>query len=87
MTKADLVERVADAVGSRVTKEDSGLVVDAFLDAVKDAFERGEGIEIRGFGTYKVRRRKAATREPGRRSKFHPVACRSSSRRASGLAR
>ena len=59
MTKADLVERVADAVGSRVTTRDCGLVVDAFLDAVKDALARGEGIELRGFGTFKVRHRKA----------------------------
>ena len=61
MTKADLVERAADAVGPRVTKKDCGLVVDAFLDAVKDALERGEGIEIRGFGTFKVRSRKPRT--------------------------
>ncbi len=61
MTKADLVERAADAVGPRVTKKDCGLVVDAFLDAVKDALERGEGIEIRGFGTFKVRHRKPRT--------------------------
>ena len=36
-------------------------MVDAFLDAVKDALERGEGIEIRGFGTFKVRSRKPRT--------------------------
>ena len=58
MTKADLVEQVADAVGPRVTKRDCGLVVDAFLDAVKDALAHGEGIELRGFGTFKVRHRK-----------------------------
>ena len=61
MTKADLVEQVVDVVGPRVTKKDCGLVVDAFLAAVKDALERGEGIEIRGFGTFKVRHRKART--------------------------
>ena len=61
MTKADLVERAAAAVGPRVTKKDCGLAVDAFLDAVKEALERGEGIEIRGFGTFKVRRRKRRT--------------------------
>jgi len=61
MTKADLVERATAAVGPRVTKKDCGLVVDAFLDAVKDALERGEGIEIRGFGTFKVRRREPRT--------------------------
>ena len=36
MTKADLVEQVADTVGPRVTERDCALVVDAFLDAVKD---------------------------------------------------
>lgn len=61
MTKADLVERAAGAVGSTVTKKDCGLVVDAFLDAVKDALEGGEAIEIRGFGTIKARHRKART--------------------------
>ena len=35
MTKADLVEQVADAIGPRVTKRDCRLVVDAFLDTVK----------------------------------------------------
>ena len=59
MTKADLVERAAGAVGQRVTKRDCGLVIDAFLDAVKDALARGDHIEIRGFGTFKVRHRKA----------------------------
>ena len=61
MTKADLVERATDAVGSRVTKRDCGLVVDAFLDAVKDALVRGDHIELRGFGTFKARHRKART--------------------------
>ena len=61
MTKADLVEQVADAIGPRVTKRDCGLVVDAFLDTVKDALARGDHIELRGFGTFKVRHRKART--------------------------
>ena len=61
MTKADLVEQVADAVGPRVTKRVCGLVVDAFLDAVKDALARGDRIEVRGFGTFKVRHRKSRT--------------------------
>lgn len=60
MTKADLVERVADAVGPRVNKKECGLVVDAFLDAVKDALARGDRIELRGFGTFKVRHRQGS---------------------------
>ena len=38
-------------------------MVDGFLNAVKQALAQGNGIEIRGFGTFKVRHRKA-TRGP-----------------------
>ena len=58
MTKADLVEQVYDAIGPGVTKKDCGAVVDAFLNAVKQALADGEHIEIRGFGTFKVRERR-----------------------------
>ena len=59
MTKADLVEKVVEAVGPGVTTRDCKLVVDGFLAAVKEALARGEGVELRGFGTLKVRHRKA----------------------------
>jgi len=59
MTKADLVEQVADAIGPGITRKDCALVVDGFLNAVKQALAQGQGIEIRGFGTFKVRQRKA----------------------------
>ena len=61
MTKADLVVHTGGAIGQRVAKPDCGLVIDAFLDAVKDTLARGDHIEIRGFGTFKVRHRKART--------------------------
>lgn len=61
MTKADLVEQVADAIGPGITKKDCALVVDGFLAAVKVALAKGENIEIRGFGTFKVRKRKTRT--------------------------
>ena len=65
MRKAELVEQVADVIGPHVTKRDCGLMVDAFLNAVNDALARGDHIELRGFGTFKVRRRKArAARNP-----------------------
>ena len=59
MTKADLVEQVAEAIGPGITKKDCALVVDGFLNAVKLALSQGENIEIRGFGTFKVRKRKS----------------------------
>ena len=61
MTKADLVEQVADAIGPGVTKRDCALVVDGFINAVKQALVQGDSIEIRGFGTFSVREHKART--------------------------
>lgn len=59
MTKADLVEQVADAIGPGITKKDCALVVDGLLNAIKDALADHNHIEIRGFGTFKVRKRKS----------------------------
>ena len=58
MTKADLVEQVYEAIGPGVTKKDCAAIIDAFLKAVKQSLAGGEHIEIRGFGTFKARRRK-----------------------------
>ncbi len=58
MTKADLVDQVAKAIGPGITKRECALVVDGFLNAVKQALAQGNNIEIRGFGTFKVRHRK-----------------------------
>jgi len=61
MTKADLVEQISESIGPGVTKKDCAMVVDGFLNAVKQALVAGEHIELRGFGTFKVRERKART--------------------------
>lgn len=62
MTKADLVEHVTEAIsrtaGPMISKKDCARVVDAFLDAIKDALKEQRNIEVRGFGTFKIRNRK-----------------------------
>ena len=62
MTKADLVEnvtaRIAQTAGPTFSKKDCARVVDAFLDAVKEALQDQQNIEVRGFGTFKIRQRK-----------------------------
>lgn len=62
MTKADLVEQVTAAIartsGPMISKKDCARVVDAFLDAIKQAMRDQHNIEVRGFGTFKIRRRK-----------------------------
>ena len=65
MTKADLIEQVHEAIGPGVTKKDCAAVVNAFLNAIKGAVIEGRHIEIRGFGTFKVRdRRTRMARNP-----------------------
>lgn len=57
MTKADLVDRVTAATG--LTKRDVAVVVDRFVEAVGEALADGTHIEIRGFGSFKVKSRRA----------------------------
>ncbi|MCJ7508651.1 MAG: integration host factor subunit beta [candidate division Zixibacteria bacterium] len=71
MTKADLVEGVASKTG--LTKTDVAVVVDTFLDSIKDALEGGKNIEIRGFGTFKVKLRKARKARNPRTGEEVPV--------------
>ncbi len=63
MTKADLVDEIADRTG--LTKKDVAETVDQFLEAVSRALVSGNHIEIRGFGTFKVKdRRSRIARNP-----------------------
>ena len=56
MTKADIVDVIASATG--LTKVETEAVVDGFISTVIDAMKEGKNIEIRGFGSFKVKKRK-----------------------------
>ena len=58
MTKADLVDIVAGKTG--LTKRDVAAVVEALLEAIKASLAQHRHIEIREFGTFKVKLRKAS---------------------------
>jgi integration host factor subunit beta len=53
MTKSELIEAVAER--TKITKSRAELVVNCVFDAMTAALERGEGIEIRGYGSFTVR--------------------------------
>ncbi|MGK9477411.1 HU family DNA-binding protein [Melioribacter sp. OK-6-Me] len=57
MTKADIVERVANGTG--LTKLETEAIIEGFLNTVIQALQEGNGIEIRGFGSYKVKKKKS----------------------------
>ena len=55
MTKAGLVEEVARVAD--LTKKHSEVIVDTVLRSIIDALHRGEKIELRGFGSFRLRLR------------------------------
>ncbi|KAB2907593.1 MAG: integration host factor subunit beta [Ignavibacteriales bacterium] len=57
MTKADLVDIIA--AGTGLTKLETEAVVEGFFKSVIEALAEGRGIEIRGFGTFKVKKKAA----------------------------
>jgi nucleoid DNA-binding protein len=57
VTKADLVEAISVETG--VSRHHTATIVDRLLDAIGQAMMEGNHLEIRGFGTFKVRERRA----------------------------
>ncbi len=55
MTKADIVDIISSSTG--LTKVETEAVVKGFLETVIDSMKRGENIELRGFGSFKVVKR------------------------------
>lgn len=53
MTKSELIEAIA--ARGELTKARAEQVVNCVFDAMTEALQRGEGIEIRGFGSFTVR--------------------------------
>jgi integration host factor subunit beta len=59
MTKAELVERVANKIN--LTKKDTESVVGIIFQSITDSLSSGEKVELRGFGSFRVRERNART--------------------------
>ncbi len=57
MTRADLVDELARVAS--LTKQDSEAVVDTVFNSITEALARGDKVEIRGFGSFKIRQRRS----------------------------
>ena len=53
MTKADIVERVSERIGT--TKKESQDLVESVFSLLKSTLESGEKIKISGFGNFQIR--------------------------------
>ena len=57
MTKSELIEKISESLKLPAGKAE--LIVNCVFDSMVKALERGEGIEIRGLGSFTVREYKA----------------------------
>ena len=57
MTKSELIERISEKLKLPAGKAEA--IVNCVFDSMVKALEHGEGIEIRGFGSFTVREYKA----------------------------
>jgi integration host factor subunit beta len=57
MTKAELVEMVAS--NTQLTKKHAEIIVNTVLESIVGSLKAGEKIELRGFGSFRIRQRGA----------------------------
>lgn len=56
MTKSELVEAVSQKVNN-FSRKDVEVIVDTLFKSMSDSLSDGEKVEIRGFGSFKVKER------------------------------
>jgi integration host factor subunit beta len=57
MTKADIVEQVSRE--AEMTKKDAEQLVEIVFDSIIEALNKGDKVELRGFGSFRTRQRGA----------------------------
>ena len=58
MIKSDLVRKIAEA-NPHLYQRDAEHIVDVVLDEITKALSRGERVELRGFGAFPIKDRRA----------------------------
>ena len=57
MTKAELIEVISGE--TEVSKKDIGTVVNLIMDNIGQALVDGDKVELRGFGSFKIKNRRS----------------------------
>ena len=60
MNKGELIRKVAENTG--YTQKDTGVLIDAYWDAITEALKQGDKVQLAGHGTYELKVRKAGVR-------------------------
>ena len=57
MTKAELVHKVASTI--KLTKKETEVIVGIIFQSITDSLSEGDKVELRGFGSFRIRERNA----------------------------
>jgi integration host factor subunit beta len=57
MTKADLIDEVSKV--TELSRQDSEVIVETLFASIIKALKTGDKLEVRGFGSFRIRERKA----------------------------
>ena len=58
MNKSDLIIKISN-LNTSIYQKDATKIVNVFFDTITKALSRGERVELRGFGVFDVKKRKA----------------------------
>lgn len=57
MTKSVLIEKVSEKAEG-LTRKQTEIVIETVFDSIKEALIKGEKVEIRGFGNFRLKNRR-----------------------------
>ncbi|MBI5179112.1 MAG: integration host factor subunit beta [Nitrospinae bacterium] len=57
MTKSDMAEKLAEKLN--ITRQQAEGIINIFTNSIIEALSKGDKVEIRGFGSFRVRHRSA----------------------------
>lgn len=60
MTKSGLIEKVSESV-NELTRKQTEIIVETVFESMIEALSKGEKVEIRGFGNFRLKNRRSRT--------------------------
>ncbi len=73
MTKTELVRILAEKIGPIVSVADVERIIDGAISIIMESLKKGDYVQIRGFGTFRVVKRKARIARNPKKGEIVPL--------------
>lgn len=57
MTRSGLIDKVSESI-KELTRKQIEIIVETVFEGMKEALSRGEKVEVRGFGNFRLKKRR-----------------------------